>query len=578
MNEPARGPFTELLRPHTRTIVLITIIQIIGLLAQIGTINILKPLLNEGVYGEDMGDVIRLGLLLLILTVVVSLIMVATSYLSSKVAMAVSRSLRSSIMSTVIRSKDLDQGQGSTTSMMTSLTTDVSSVERYIYETLNTYIPMPILLVALLCCTYMINSTISIIMAVCMLILVLFTYMLSRRVYPYYGKQVEETDSVNNLLREKVTGARLIRAYNGFDYEEAKFSEASTRLGKMATTVEMNRYYIPFLSTAFTWMFMVFVFMATALDKSGQIVPADIVLFMQYVTYIISTLAIIPYLCVGAPRARVCYMRIREVVSSSRRDEKTRGRPDDMVSESALKAEDLSYRDSLGRMVLDKVNIDIKTGETVTILGPNGSGSSTLLNIALGFREPLSGSLTVNGMDVSDTHPRFIRNAIAMAGNDMHIFRGTLRYNLDPHDRHTDEEIMSVVDKLGLEKMISKMDAGLDSEIIDGTSSMSGGQRLLLIIARALLKDVEIYIFDDCFFSLDGRTRDTVQRAISDICKGKTVIYVMHDVSTCESSERVFLLKSGILLDHGTHDDLLGRSDLYNDMCRVSKGRPGTWV
>ena len=577
MNETDRNLVRGLFFAHKYKIIAIVLLHVICVLAQVEAINILKPLMNEGVESQDMGTIMYLGWVLVLLTVIASVTIFVTSYLSSKIATAASEALRMGVMEAAIKARSMDDLNGGTTNTMTCLTADVSAVQRYVFDSLRMYLPMPFLMVILFYYTFELNNLVGLILIVSLSLIVLVTFMSSRRVYPLFKVQKESVDRVNALLRDKIGGARPIRAFNGFSYEEEKFKEASATLGSNNRDIELNNYYLPNLAIAFMWMFLVTIFVIIIFDEKGIDMAIEMILFMQYATYLVSTLAIVPYICVDAPRAMASHQRLLDVISSAKNEQK-KDAPDSRDHEYALRIVGVGQKDSFGRKVMDDVSIDLRSGEVMSIIGPNGCGNSMLFSIALGFRHADVGTIYVDGMDVNEVDPKHVRDCMAYAGNYVHVFRGTLRYNLDPHGRRSDAEIMDMCRRIGLDSFVAGLPQGLDALITEDASVMSGGQKLLLVIARTLLRDVPLYVFDDCFYSLDPDTKARTFKTIMEVCGGRAVIFVMHDISTCRGSDSIVLMEKGRVLDRGTFDELRERSPLFKELCTEGQRRDGTWA
>lgn len=569
----------KLLRPHWMIVLVIVALQVLGVYAQVESINLLKPILDVATSSDNLDLLFSLGMLLLLMTAIMSVVMAVTAYLASRVASAVGEELRVKIMEAALSMNRLDDLGCSSTDTMTALTNNVSFVQRFVFDFLRTYLPMPILMVALIYYSASSNTVIGMLMVGTLLPLIAITYYLSSRIFPFYMEQIKCMDGVNSSLREKVTGARTIRAYNGYELEEEKFAVRSTNLGKANTTVDTNSYFIPYLATAFMWMFIVTVYLVAILDPGESILPSEVIIFMQYATYLVTTLSVVPYLCMNLPKANICFSHINSILQAAARQKKEdRSAQPVQGTDTAISASGLVVKDRLGRRAIDNMDLSVPVGETVTILGPSGCGVSELFRAALGFVRNDAGSITVNGMDVSKAPLQNVRGSVSYASNRMSLFRGTLRYNFDPRSEHTDDEIMYICRRIGLSSLIARMPGGLDAEIGGEAEAMSGGQRLLIIIARCLLHDTGLYVFDDCFFSLDPATRDKAIETITDVCKGKTVVFVMHDTSTVEISDRIILISNGRKVDEGSHEDLLGRSALYRDLNSTGQRRAGSWA
>jgi ABC-type multidrug transport system fused ATPase/permease subunit len=296
---------------------------------------------------------------------------------------------------------------------------------------------------------------------------------------------------------------------------------------------------------------------------------------MQFTTCFITTLSLIPYIVIEYPKAKASYSRLSAVMNA--KDADTGVEKD--VDQGGLAVEicDLTLTDNLGKKSLDGVALTIPKGGFVSLVGPNGCGGYNVAMTMLGFNKPVSGEVSVCGLDALRSSPELIRSRISYVSNSINILEGTMRFNLDPHGLNTDEEIMEICRKVGLDSFIDDLPNGLDSIVSDSKSSLSGGQKQLVLIARGLLKHPELYIFENCFYSLDVKTRERVFRTIKEI-KDSTVVFVMNDTWTCNDSSKVILMDCGRVSDVGTHEELLRRSRLYADMCKFGQMKEGTWA
>ncbi len=562
-----RSLSSEILHPYWKYILAIVIVQIFGVLAQIDAINILKPMLNIGAYEKDLEFVWNSALMLIILTIVMSAAMAISSLIASKVASSLSESLRMRIMRRSIELQNLDSLKGSTTDTMTALTTDVSNIQMFAFVTFRNYLPLPFLLIALMCCTFYIDVKIGLVMLVMMAVLALVSFILILRIRGLYLRQVQSIDDLNTLFRQKVVGAKTIRAYNGFEYEKSKFEEGSAKLGAVNSKLSYRTYFIPNITTAAMWLVIVFILVITGLDwRTDETRVVEIVLFMQYISLIVSSLVLIPYFLIELPKAYSSHIRIGWLMEEARRS--SRGYGDVHVEEGdeSLSFIDVSSKDIYGTSMLEGVNLSIRKGEVVSIVGPNGSGSSEVISILLGFNQDFTGKATVMGMDVRDTDPRRIRINIAYAGFGLQVIPGTIRMNIDPHGYHSDDEIMDVCEEIGLADHIRNLPDGLDTKVDNDNPHGSGGQIQQIIIARCLLKDSSMFVFDNCFFSLDAQSKTKALNSIMKRTEGSSVLFVTHDMMTCGLSDRIIIMDDGRVIDSGTHDSLVILSKLYRDL------------
>lgn len=565
----------DVLRPHRGAVLLILVLQIIGVIAQIFSILLLKPMLDDGVKGHDMDVVIEIGVTLLILTAISSVVLIIITRISSKVAAKVSESLRTEIMNSLLKKQNLDSFDENTMRAMTILTSDVNSIQGHVFMTLSVYLQMPLIMILLIASTFMFSPKIAIMLLAIIVFEVIVCYLLSSRISPLYDDQKKAMDGVNNALREKVTGAETIRAYGGYDYEIRKFKRLSDHFGGYNRKVMLNSYYLPYLSTAIMWGFVVFIFLESTITAYRSIDPSEIVLFMQFAAYIVASLTIIPYLAIAGPKTRVCLERKQAILDSVMNVQYNNT---ETKTEHPIEIKNLTTENRFGMKSLDDVNIDISMGEITSIIGPSGSGTDTVIRIITGFHGFSSGKVIVNGLDVSHADPSLMREKIALAEYNPKLLRGSLRFNLDPQGKHSDEEILEMCDRIGLTGMVSMLPNGLDTVLADNRTVFSGGQTMQIAITRCLLHDADIYIFNNCFYSLDPESRDRAMSAIIDTHKGKTIVFAMNDTSTCNVSDRIFLLNNGQLEDNGTHDELIARSELYRVLYGDGNRGENTWA
>ncbi|MBR2254288.1 MAG: ABC transporter ATP-binding protein, partial [Candidatus Methanomethylophilaceae archaeon] len=485
----------------------------------------------------------------------------AATHLSSKVAAYIAADLRRDILASSLRTEDLGTISGSTTYTATCLSADVSAIQEHIFLILGVYIPVPLLIFLMMVNICIINESVSTLIIGALVMVCVATYFLTLKVGPVQAERMTAMDDVNRSLREKVTGARAIRTFGGLEYEKKKFSRFSDRFGRLNIASMLQTYYVPSLMTAAVWITISFIFMIAALNISSRMISiVDLVLFMQFTTYIVSSLTLIPYLCIEVPRSKVSLHRIwSSMVEEPEKREVTVSGDGPTVS-----IEGLTLDDRFGRRVIEGLDLTIPEGRFTSIIGPNSCGKTELVDMFLGFSAPASGRVSLCGMDLSTTPHEAIRRAISYSGKNVSVFRASLRFNLDPYGEVDDRRILDVCRRAGFDKVMDALGVGLDTEL--SPDSMSGGQKQLMGITRSLVKEARLYIFDDCFFSLDEDVRAHAIECIEGTCRGKNVIFTGHDTLTAEISDTVFLMDGGRIVDSGSHEELASRSPLYSDM------------
>ena len=568
MSSSSRKILRSYLRPYVWNIMAIATMQIVASVMQVLAISMLKPILDTSIEGYGVEYIVEEGVILLGITFLFAVALSLAFRMSSEVASLVASDLRRDVLAASLRVQNMESAGNTTTFAMTCLTSNVQTVQEFVFQSFAMYLPLPLLAVLMVQCTYYISPTFGQMVAVAMVAVIAMTYLLSRRVAKAHEESMKGQDHIYCLLREKVSGARMIRSYRGQEYENKKFWGYSDYYGSRNLRIAINSYYLPAFSTAFIWIFIVFVYMVAALGVSNQTIrPSHLVLFMQFTTCIISCLAIVPYICLHVPRAMASMDRVADTVSIADDRPKTTDRKE---GADALNIRGLAFVDVFGRRMLNGLDMDVRKGEVVTVTGPNGNGLMELVDTILAFSTPTSGAVSVCGMDVATSNPSDIRESISYAGRQSGTFASSLRFNLDPHGWHDDAKILEVCRKTGFIGYVESLGKGLDSVV--SASSMSGGQSQLMALTRSLLRDAELYVFDDCFFSMDAATTRQAISAVRDVCSGKAVMFVSHDMSTVALSQKVFLVKGGRVVGEGTHESLLRESPLYSEMYGKSSG------
>ncbi len=555
------------LRPCMPRICVIVFLQTVGVVAQVVSIGLLKPIVDASTSGEGTDVILYMGALLLLAAVIMGIAVALSSRLSSKVAASVAAMMRSDILESSLRSDDLGRLNKSTTYAMTCLTADIAVVQEHVLLCLKTYLPMPILVLFMLVATYTVSEDVGKVLFFTVVAIFALTYYLSKRITRLHAERTDALDMMNVTMREKIPGARTIRSYGGSEYETRKFDVASDRFGFLTKQTVLKSYYIPSMTTAFLWIFIILVYLASALDNSGKVIsPVDLTLFLQYTTCTVSALSLIPYICLKAPRASISFRRIED--SMEVKTDRREGRPE--PDGFAICASKVGFIDRFGRHTVNDLDLKIPEGRISTVIGPNGCGKTELVDMILAFERPTSGTLKVMGMDVASCDPRAIRSRVSYSGKQSNVFGGTLRFNLDPYGNHDDAGILEACEDTGLAKYVRSLPHGLDTKM--SPERMSGGQNQLMSLTRCLLREADIYVLDDCFFSLDEDSRKTAIDAVIRRCKGKTVLFTLHDTITVAISDDVYYMSGGRIEDFGDHEGLLSRSKEYARMFNLERG------
>lgn len=386
---------------------------------------------------------------------------------------------------------------------------------------------------------------------------------------PLFKSIQVKIDKLNRVVREGLTGIRVVRAFNRTEYEEQRFDEASKDLTE--TSIRVNKIMaslMPIMMLIFNFMSIGIIwFGAKRIDMNAMQV-GDLMAFLQYSMQVMMSVVMVSIIFVMVPRASASAERINEVlnmkpvISNSDNTKKPNGK------KGYLEFKNVVFRyPGAEQAVLNNISFITKPGETTAIIGSTGSGKSALVNLIPRFYDIEEGSILLDGVDIREMEQEDLRDKIGIVPQKAVLFSGTVAENIRyGKENATDEEIKHAAKIAQASEFISKMKDGYDSQIAQGGNNLSGGQKQRLSIARAIVKKPEIYIFDDSFSALDFKTDANLREALKSEIKESTMIIVAQRVSTVMNADRIIVLDEGNIAGIGTHEELLKSSKVYKEI------------
>jgi len=527
--------------------------------------------------GTTTGDLWVPGLKMLGLSFASLFSLVIAGFVSSRMASSYTTRLREDIFNRVLDYSDSEIKKFSIPSLLTRTTNDITQIQVFIAMGLQVVIRGSIM--AIWAMTKVVGKSDAWLIAVLVAVaaIILMTIVLVTLAFPKQSIVQTLTDKLNSVTRESLTGIRVVRAYNAEDYQDAKFGAANDEVTSL--NIFINRFMSLFnpimsgissgLTLAIYWIGAYLIHSAASADKLGLF--SDMVVFMSYGMQVVIGFLLMGALFIVLPRTLVSAGRINKVLAlDSSIKEKDQAQTEGQ-SKGQVTFEDVSFRYAKNsEAVIEHVSFTAKAGETVAFIGSTGSGKSTLVNLIPRFYDVTEGRILVDGIDVRDYELKALRNKVGYIPQKAVLFSGTIASNLDfgeSMETPLDEEKMWEALELAQAKsFVEEKEAGLESEVSQGGTNYSGGQRQRLAIARALARKPEILIFDDSFSALDYKTDRILRKELAEQTQHMTKLIVAQRISTIMDADQILVLDNGKVVGQGTHKELLATNEVYQEI------------
>ncbi len=534
--------------------------------------------MTDAILNDEIQDVMAIYGMKMAVCAVLSLIAsLIAGYIAAYVTSQLCKELRVRQFEKVQTFSSEDVGDLSIASLITRSTSDVYQIQIYVARGLQIMIKAPILAVwaTLKIASRNWNWTAATVVAVIIVVIVVMIIIKRSRVF---FKRVQWlTDGINRATGESIEGVRTIRAYNAEEYQFAKLEKANEDLIRNnLTSLKYTAAMYPFTSMVQNVLTLSIYWIGAGLISSAPnheeqlLLFSDMIVFSSYALMVLSAFLMLAGMMRILPRAMVASQRIQEVINREPSIENgtEKGPVEGHIGE--IKAENVTFTyPGAKRPVLEDISLEVKKGQTLAIIGPTGSGKSTLVRLLCRLYDTGSGSIKVAGRDVRDYDQRSLHDMFGYVPQTAVIFSGTVRYNVNygvhSEDR-TDEDIWDALKVAQSEDFVKNMDGGLEAAISQHGRNISGGQKQRIGIARAICKDPDIYIFDDSFSALDFRTDRALRAALRERTSDSTVIIVAQRVGTIMDADCIIVLDDGKIVGKGTHDELMQNCQLYNSI------------
>jgi len=563
---------TRLLRTYLaryrRPITGLLILSLAGTMAALLLPSLNAAIIDEGVAKGDTGYIWRTGGMMLAVTLVQVGCSIWATYLGAKTAMSFGRDVRSALFERVLSFSSRELNHFGAPSLITRNTNDVQQVQMLVLMSCTMFVAAPITMIGGIIMALRTDIGLSWLVAVAMPVLALSVFLVIRKMGPLFRLMQTRIDTVNRVLREQITGIRVVRAFVREPYETARFARANTELTD--TTTSVGRYVASIFPMV---MFILNASSVAVLWFGGQRIDAGdmqigaLTAFLTYLVQILMSVMMATFLLIIAPRAAVCAERIQEVLNT----ESSMLPPQHPVTELPATGvvsfgnTEFTYPGA-ETPVLRNITFTAEPGRTTAIIGSTG-GKSTLVSLIPRLFDATGGSIAVDGVEVRECDPELLWSRIGLIPQKAFLFSGTVASNLRyGKPDATDEELWQALRVAQAEDFVREMPGQLEALIAQGGTNVSGGQRQRLSIARALVKRPEIYVFDDSFSALDVATDARLRAALQRETAEAAVIIVGQRVATIADADKIVVLEHGEIVGTGTHEELLADCPTYAEI------------
>ncbi len=546
--------------------VVLVLIQAIG---NLYLPNLNADIINNGVAKGDLGYIWRTGAVMLGITLVLGVIAVAGVYWASLTSQGLGRDLRAVVFSRVQSFSAREMNRIGTASLITRNTNDVQQIQLFMQIALTMMVSAPITAVGGVIMALRADVQLSAVLIFVVPVLAAIFAFLFIKAVPLFRLVQGKIDRINQVMREQITGVRVIRAFIREDFESSRFEEANYDL--TATALRVNRLFaiaFPAVLLVMNLTTIAILWFGGHLVDGGQLSIGNLTAFMQYALQILFALMMAIALVILVPRAEASAGRLEEVVNTIPSIEE----PAEPVQPQALTGQ-VEFRNvTFGypggeKPVLQNIDFKLQPGQTTAIIGGTGSGKTTLLNLIPRFFDISEGHLFVDGVDVREQSLEHLWGRLGVVPQRAYLFSGTVASNLRfGKEDATDEELWHALEVAQARDFVEAMPGGLNAPIDQGGTNVSGGQRQRLAIARALVKRPAVYLFDDCFSALDAGTDARLRAALRGDTRDATVLIVAQRVSTIMHADRIVVLDEGRVEGVGTHEELMASSEPYREI------------
>ena len=557
------------LRPHQRLLVGVVIFQLAQSIASLYLPTLNADIIDHGVATGDTDYILRMGGLMLLITLLQIACAVVAVYFGAKAAMGMGRDVRDAIFSRVGEFSEQEVTRFGAPSLITRSTNDVQQVQQLVLMSCTLMVAAPMLSIGGVIMAVRQDAQLSWLIAVCVPVLLVAVGLIVTRMVPLFRKMQVRIDAVNRVLREQLTGIRVVRAFVREDMEISRFAKANDDVTDVALRAgRLMALMFPVVMLVMNVSSVAVIWFGSFRIEDGSMQVGTLIAFLSYLMQILMSVMMATFMAVMIPRASVSADRIGEVLETASSVQPPSNPVTGGIRRGELEMRDVGFAyPGAEQPVLSGVTFTALAGQTTAIIGSTGAGKTTLVNLMPRLFDATAGAVRMDGVDIRDLHPDLLWGHIGLVPQRPYLFSGTVRSNLQyGKPDASDDELWQALSVAQARDFVEEMEGGLDAPVSQGGTNVSGGQRQRLAIARALVKQPELYIFDDSFSSLDTATDARLRQALKHHTNGATLVIIAQRVSSIADADQILVLDDGRIVGQGTHDELLEISETYREI------------
>ncbi len=559
----------RLLRPFRIPIFFVFVLVFLQSLANLYLPTLTADIVNNGIVKGDINYILRVGGLMLLVTIAGTICAVVASFYSARVAIGFGRLIRGKLFTRVGSFSLHEFDKVSTASLITRTTNDTTQVQQVLIIILNMMISAPLMIIGGLILAFGQDAVLTLVLLIVIPIMLVMIILIMRVAIPLFRVMQSKLDKLNLILDEGLSGVRVIRAFDRIDHEKERFDIANTDLKNVA--IRVNRivaFMMPMMMLVFNLTSIAILWFGSIRINNGDMQVGALFAFLQYSTLILFSLLMLSMMFIMLPRAAASADRINEVLDMESEINDAEIVKDTGVEQGYVTFQHVTFSyPGAEEPALNDISFSVRPGQVTAIIGGTGSGKSTLINLIPRFYDVDSGSILVDGVDVRDMSQEHLRVKIGLIPQKAVLFSGSITQNIRyGKEDATYEEVRRAAEIAQATEFIDEMPDGFDSVIAQGGMNVSGGQKQRLSIARALVRKPEIYLFDDSFSALDFKTDAKLRAALKKETLDATVLIVSQRVSTVMDADQIIVLDDGHIAGIGNHRKLMETSQIYYEI------------
>mgnify|MGYP005869623433 FL=1 len=570
--------YAAYIKPYLSAFLLAPLLMLTEVFGEILLPKFMSMIINNGVADRDTGYIIRMGIIMVLTAIVMAAGGIGGAYFSAKASICFTSDLRDALFAKVQNFSFKNIDQYSTGSLVTRLTNDVQQVQNVTMMGLRLLFRAPGMLIGALIMAFLMNAKLALVILIVIPFLSIAIVTIMVKAFPRFTLMQKKIDKLNSGIQEALTNVRVIKSFVREDYEEEKFQTMNQDLKDSSlSAMKIVIATMPIMMFAMNVTTLAVVWYGGNIIIAGNMQVGDLTAFTTYIVQILMSLMMLSMVLLQSSRAIASVKRISEVLDTEiDLTDENASRKDLKVTEGKVEFKDVafSYSNEGGEKILEHINFTAEPGKVLGIIGTTGSGKTSLVQLIPRLYDVTEGQVLVDGVDVREYSLKNLRDGVGMVLQKNVLFSGTIDENLRwGNEEASEEEVRSAAGAAQADGFVTSFTKGYDSDLGQGGSNVSGGQKQRLCIARALLKKPKILILDDSTSAVDTATEAKIRESFSTTLKDTTKIIIAQRIGSVESADKIIVLDDGRIIGMGTHEELMKNCEAYQEIYYSQRDR-----